>query len=277
VSFTRHVRRSASIAVVLALAAATPVLADAQRRTRVRVVRAPARPVVVVRYVRPYRLFDPWYQWGPYGQPYPYYGYRRDELTTSVKLEITPREAEVFVDGYLAGIVDEFDGFFQRLRLRPGAHDITVYLDGYRTIHESLYLSSGADRTIRREMERLLPGELSEPPGPPEPAEPGEPGAPVGSQRSGSLGAMPAGPQVAPAAFGTLSLRVRPADAEILIDGDRWDTSAGSDRIAVQLAEGRHHLEVRRVGFTSYSEDLLIRRDATLTLNVSLLDSAGPE
>ena len=35
---------------------------------------------------------------------------------------------------YYAGIVDDFDGFFQRLTLPPGQHDITLYLEGYRTI-----------------------------------------------------------------------------------------------------------------------------------------------
>ena len=39
----------------------------------------------------------------------------------------------------------------------------------------------------------------------------------------------------------------------------------------IQVAEGRHKVEVRKSGFVSYSEDVLIRRGATLTLNVSLL------
>jgi hypothetical protein len=74
----------------------------------------------------------------------------------------------------------------------------------------------------------------------------------------------------APARFGTLSLRVQPADAEILVDGERWSAPSGQDRISIQLAEGRHRIEVRREGMTTYAEDILIRRGATFTLNVSL-------
>ena len=79
--------------------------------------------------------FYPWASWGPYGAygywggpyyggPYPYgYGYGYIDDSTSVRLEVTPRETEVFVDGLPAGTVDSFDGFFQRLRLPPGDHD----------------------------------------------------------------------------------------------------------------------------------------------------------
>jgi hypothetical protein len=78
-----------------------------------------------------------------------------------------------------------------------------------------------------------------------------------------------------PGRFGTLALRIQPGDAEILIDGERWETPAGGDRVAIQLAEGRHRVEVRKAGFTTYAEDVLIRRDSTLSLNVSLTGGPG--
>jgi len=52
-----------------------------------------------------------------YGAPI-YYG--------DVRLRVKPREAQVFVDGYYAGIVDDFDGVFQRLTLTVGPHDIEI-------------------------------------------------------------------------------------------------------------------------------------------------------
>jgi hypothetical protein len=85
-------------------------------------------------------------------------------VTSALRIDVTPRDAEVFVDGYAAGIVDEFDGIFQRLRLEPGGHDITLYLPGYRTVTESLYLRPDGSHRIRLTMERLRPGETSEPP-----------------------------------------------------------------------------------------------------------------
>jgi hypothetical protein len=273
--------------ILFSLAAALPETAEAQRRRPgPRLVRASV-VVVDAGYQRWYAPRFRWSQWGPYGSPYPPYGYGylRDAVTTSVRLEVTPREAEVFVDGYLAGTVDDFDGIFQRLRLTPGPHEITIYLEGYRTLHESLYLSPGGDRKLRYTMVPLSSGEAAEPP--PSPAEAGRPeqGAPPADEAGRRLPSAPGspggqgeqGPRAAqvPGRFGTLALRIQPGDAEILIDGERWETPAGGDRVAIQLAEGRHRVEVRKAGFTTYAEDVLIRRDSTLSLNVSLTGGPG--
>lgn len=266
------------ISFTLALIAALPAQADAQRpRSGPRIIRAP----IVVSHGYPRRFYDLWYQWGPYGYPYPPYGYPYgfgDELSTSIKLEIDQREAEVFVDGYRAGIVDDFDGAFQRLRLRPGGHEVTIFLDGYRTITENIYLSSGTDRKIRLTMERLREGERSDPPPVPtdESVDADDPRAVPQRMIPRRPGPARPDPSEAPARgrFGTLSIRVQPADAELFIDGEAWDAPAGTPRITIELAEGRHRIEVRKAGFTSYAEDVLIQRGGTLTLNVSL--TAGP-
>jgi hypothetical protein len=280
------------VAAIALLIVALPSSAEAQRR------RGPSRVVrsqVIVGYgYYPRYYYDPWYQWGPYGYPYPPYGYGygfRDELTTSVKLEIDQRDAEVFVDGYRAGIVDDFDGTFQRLRLRPGAHDLTVYLDGFRTIHENVYLSSGSDKKIRLTMERLREGERSEAPPQPEagrrygrddgdapddepvrmaPRRPAPPRAPEPPREVEPRGRESDREPSPSGRFGTLSIRVQPADAEIVIDGERWGGPADRERVSIELSEGRHRVEVRKSGLTTYSEEVLIRRGATLTLNVSL-------
>ena len=80
----------------------------------------------------------------------------------------------------------------------------------------------------------------------------------------------PTEPQAQQPQFGTLSVRVVPADAEVFIDGERWAGPATSDRLNIRLATGRHRVEVRKQGLTSYTEEVLIRQSATLTLNISL-------
>src|SRR5439155_20300398 len=62
--------------------------------------------------------------------------YRYARADASLRIEATPKQAEVYVDGYYAGIVDDFDGTFQRLHAQPGQHEITLYLDGYRTVRQ---------------------------------------------------------------------------------------------------------------------------------------------
>jgi hypothetical protein len=276
--------------MLLALAA-FPLEAEAQRRGPYRgpAVRPVTRQIVVVGGYGygygypfyPYRGFgfgypfgSPWgYPMGyPYGYGYGHYGYPAfDPLTSSVRLDIDQREAQVFVDGYAAGVVDEFDGVFQRLRIEPGPHEITIYLNGYRTIRRSLYLGPGTDQRIRDTMDRLGAGETSEaPPAPsaaPEVTDPDPARQPRGQQ-------LPPRPErqleVARASFGTVAIRVQPADADIFVDGEKWAATSAEERLSIRLTEGRHRIEVKKDGFVSYAEDVLIRRNATLTLNVSL-------
>ena len=89
-------------------------------------------------------------------------------LDSDVKLKITPKNAQVFVDGYYAGEVDNFDGAFQRLHVTPGGHEITVYSDGYRTLSREIYAAPNSTVTFSDDLMPLAPGEVSEPPAPPQ-------------------------------------------------------------------------------------------------------------
>ena len=51
-----------------------------------------------------------------------------------LKLKVKPRQAEVLVDGYFSGSVDDYDGTFQELHLEPGPHRIEIRLDGYEPL-----------------------------------------------------------------------------------------------------------------------------------------------
>jgi hypothetical protein len=104
---------------------------------------------------------------GPYGR----YVLPRSDL----RIDVTPKEAAVYVDGYFAGVVDDFDGVFQRLHVTPGPHEIVIYLEGYRSIRERLYLSPDHTRKITGEMARLAAGEQNEPVPTPSPDEPQAP------------------------------------------------------------------------------------------------------
>src|SRR3954466_1797342 len=52
----------------------------------------------------------------------PYPGYRLAMPESDLRFEVKPKEASVYIDGYFAGKVDEFDGTFQRLHVTPGEH-----------------------------------------------------------------------------------------------------------------------------------------------------------
>lgn len=253
-----------ALAAVL-FAAAVPSTAEAQRRYR-----RPSRVVFIGAFgYYPYWAATPWQRWGPYG-----YAYDIRRLVAELRIDVEPTDAQVFVDGYYAGVVDDFDGIFQRLRLEPGGRTITIFREGYRTEERRLYLSPGTDQRVRFHLQPLGPGERSLPPQPG--AEPYDedvdPAAvPEGAFRRPGARLAPAEPPArqAPVRFGTLALRKRPADAEVFVDGERWETDGG-EAVTIRLPEGRHRVEVRRQGLPSFTQDVLIRRGRTLTLNVAL-------
>jgi hypothetical protein len=123
-------------------------------------------------YYPPYAAFDGGWGWGypyhgyPYGYGYSYrgaYGYVAS-VRAEIRLDVVPLTAQVFIDGYVAGTVDEFNGVFQRLRLSPGTHQITLYLDGYRTVTQNVRLAPQSDQKIFYKLEPLAAGERPEPP-----------------------------------------------------------------------------------------------------------------
>jgi len=70
--------------------------------------------------------------------------------------------------------------------------------------------------------------------------------------------------------FGTLSIRVMPSDATILIDHQAWDRPRGDDHFSIELVGGAHQVEVRKAGFTSYVRTIDVPRGRSLVVNVAL-------
>ena len=162
---------AAATAVGLSTLAAAPADAQSRHRSRGRViVGGYYAPYYAPYFYSPFAVpFGFGYGWAPYGYsaygPYGAYGYgRRAVDTADARIQVTPREAEVYVDGYRAGRVDDFDGTFQRLHLEPGPHEITVFMPGYRTISERVYLTEGNTFKLKQSMAPLAPGEQSAPP-----------------------------------------------------------------------------------------------------------------
>ena len=95
------------------------------------------RPYGIGYWYAGYRPYSYGYGYG-YGYGYsPYYygtgyGYGTlDHYLGALRLQVRPRHAEVLVDGYYAGRVDDFDGAFQRLRLEEGTYEIAIEAPGY--------------------------------------------------------------------------------------------------------------------------------------------------
>lgn len=91
-----------------------------------------------------------YYGGGYYGsRNYGYYALPPGFAYGSVRIVDAPRRAQVFVDGYYAGEVDDYDGIFQRLNLEPGGHriEIDVY-PGAPPLEFEVYVEPGRTVTI---------------------------------------------------------------------------------------------------------------------------------
>jgi hypothetical protein len=310
----RRTARLASATIIgLSIAAMLwPAELQAQsRRTRSRLSRPIGlrswyyRPYYYRPFFYPSYFYSPFY-WGAYGwypygpfPPYAYYGGGYRPLS-SIRVQATPREAQVYVDGYFVGLVDDFDGWSQRLRLEPGEYVIQLYLEGYRTATEKLLLRPDSTYKLRLAMEKLGPDDPA--PSKPEPSptaaapryQPRDderrpryegrrsrrpydrPGAPEPRRGEGGPGAPE--PRTgeretrgaSAADYGTLAIRVQPDGAVVRINGEPWEGPETADRLDVQLPTGRHRVEIARDGYRSYSADVEVQPGEVTTLNVVL-------
>ena len=238
-------------------------------------------------YFGPY-FYNPWFYagfWGypPYGYGYPYYW---GAVGANIKVQVQPKSAEVYVDGHLAGIVDQFDGMFQNLVVDPGSHEITVYLEGYKSIVQKMYLSVGSSYKIKGAMEKLAAGE---------PNEPRPVAAPLPAPPAVQYQALPQAAQApyqAPPAYRAARCRrcaadcgreVRPGRHPCAgrltprspLTGSRGRARRGAERLVVHLSAGTHRVEIRKEGFDSFVTAVEIRRGEVTVLNVSLRQVLG--
>ena len=110
-------------------------------------------------------------------------GTLRYDLTGAARLQVTPKQTQIFVDGYFVGTADKFDGTFQRLRVEAGEHELEFYLDGYRTAKQPVLFRREGTITIKHVMEPVAAGEASERPTPTEPPQTAESAKSCASRR----------------------------------------------------------------------------------------------
>jgi PEGA domain len=112
--------------------------------------------------------YDPYYYGSGYGYDSGYYGgggggyqsgsgissYGRGPVG-SLRLKIKPRDAQVFVDGYFVGVIDSFDGAFQRLGIDAGGHRIEIKAPGHEPISFDVLITPNETVTYKGELRRI--------------------------------------------------------------------------------------------------------------------------
>lgn len=106
-----------------------------------------------------YGAYDPYYGGGGYGyggggygSGYGYSQGYRD--VGSLRLKVKPSNAQVYIDGYYVGVIDNFDGVFQKLGIDAGPHKIEIKADGYEPAQFEVMVTPGETVTYRGELKR---------------------------------------------------------------------------------------------------------------------------
>ena len=256
------------------------------RHSHTRSYRRPTRFYSTINFGYPFYRYGR-YSYGRYGYPYwlrnhhPYYlnqpNYYYDgpiyEPTGAIRLKVKPREAEVFVDGYYVGLVNEFDGVFQRLRLEPGPKQLKIRSPGFRTLIVEVRIIAGRTVTYEARMQAGDPG--------PEPR-PEPPAAVHESTPPKNLSGLPMSgkaPQrhglnykTPPTTLGGILLKVAPSAARIFVDGyyvgivNDFDGSRG-----LILESGPKTIKIQSDGYKDLVIEVRILPGETITYEGELI------
>jgi PEGA domain-containing protein len=224
-----------------------------------------------------YYGYSPFYYSGSYGYAPSYYrGRYRD--SGSLRVIVDPEQTRVYVDGYYAGIADDFDGIFQRLSIPPGRHELTLKLDGYRTHKFRVYVPVEQTIKIHHVMERGTGEATDEVVGEAEyrrdedrDRDDGrygrDDGRDDGRYERGDRD-RDAEDDRENAEAATVRLDLKPSDASVYVDGE----FRGSGRRAetLRLAPGRHRIEVVRPGYRTVEREIDVRPGQDTRVEIEL-------
>jgi hypothetical protein len=94
------------------------------------------------------------YGYAPYG--YGYGGYSGQPYG-GLRIDLPQHDAEVYVDGYFVGVVDNFDGVMQQANLEAGPHRIEIRSPEFEPIEFNVNIEPGRTITYRGSMRELHP------------------------------------------------------------------------------------------------------------------------
>ena len=75
-------------------------------------------------------------------------------LVGGLQLDIEPRRALVYVDGWYVGIVDEFSGYYRHLEVPAGVHTFGIVATDYEPLEFDLTIAPGRTTTYRGALQR---------------------------------------------------------------------------------------------------------------------------
>lgn len=90
-----------------------------------------------------------------YGQSSGGYGTGHYQGVGSLRLKVKPVNAQVYIDGYYVGVIDSFDGMFQKLEIEAGSHRVEVRAEGFETVAFDVMVPPGETVIYKGELPRI--------------------------------------------------------------------------------------------------------------------------
>ncbi len=169
-------------------------------------------------------------------------------------------DAQVYVDGAHVGVVDDFDGIFQSLRLYPGTYELEIELDGDRSFRQQVFVSRGRTYKLRYGVDA--------------------------NDAVGLASATEDSPRARRTAYvrdrfasGGIRIQVKPAkdEAQVYVDGARAGVVGDFDGVfqRLNLPTGRHDVEIRLAGHRTFQKMVFVSPGRTYTLRHQLEPDSG--
>ncbi len=229
------------------------------------------------------------YYGGGYTSVYPAPGATHGALD----LDVSPESAQVYVDGNLVGVADDYDGYPNFLWLEKGTYDVVIFAPGYQTIARQYSVYGGmvidvndsmvrgqetqpqdliSKQTVNRD-ERLRRDRENEDEVRAYEEAQGGYGAPEPEGAEAVSGDETAPDRLdARGEPGSLRVAIEPGDASVYLDGRFLGTGRELARLRSGLIvdPGEHRLEVVRPGRKSQEKTFSVGAGEEVRLDISL-------
>jgi hypothetical protein len=223
-------------------------------------------------YPYAYGYWDYGYWNTPYYGGYGYDGPSYHSASAELRVMVDPSETRVYVDGYYAGVSDDFDGLFQRLDVSSGRHEIALKLEGYKTQRIKIYVSP--DRTLKIHHDMVKgdgEGAMIDLRGPEAAEEEQELALNRQPQAQGRQPQAQEQREDDADSDGELRLSLAPRDASVYVDGQYFGT--GREAARMDLSVGKHRIEIVRPGYRTEEREIDVRPGAPTEVAIDLQPS----
>jgi serine/threonine protein kinase/formylglycine-generating enzyme required for sulfatase activity len=179
-----------------------------------------------------------------------------------IVLENLPADADVQVDGEKVTLKLAGDGKTIEVRVSPGKHELAIKMPGFTMKTKEVTIAAGERQPVGIRLEPIVAAEKTGLP-------------PVAAGDASAGGALP---KTFTNRHGVIALENVPPDAEVRVDDRKVSVTLAGDgkTIEVQIAPGKHELDIRMPGFRIVTKEVTIAAGERQPIGIRLEPIVAP-